>query len=151
VVKSTGVPIIRRTVFQRPIAIFVLICFTLLNTFNQNLYAATPQGGVLPDHGMKQVDPNALIGALELPEEFGSIRDSFVPEGGEAEKVILYVQNAHTNFDSEHNTRQLIEYFQKEYHLPLVLLEGGEGKLDSLFFRSFPDEKIKKRLLRDLR
>src|SRR3989338_1957563 len=33
--------------------------------------------------------------------------------------------------------------------MPLVLLEGGEGKLDSLFFRSFPNAAQKEKILRD--
>jgi len=151
---------------QRSIAIFLLISFTLLNT-SVNLYAETLPGS-LPHHGISQADPAKILDSLKLPEELGSILEVFsgrflgdgplgdrpslktvrpVPARTVPERLIIYVQDAHSNYDSESNVNKIIRHFQDEHQLPLVLLEGGEGKLDNLFFKSFPDEKAKAKLL----
>ncbi|MBI4357928.1 MAG: hypothetical protein HY584_01390, partial [Candidatus Omnitrophica bacterium] len=153
--------------FRKFIAFFVLLSFTSLNLFINplNTYAEPPLGSASPRYGTRAVDPMALIGSLTLPEELGSIQEMFIPtdsmgyrpqstqktvdHGPWTDGLVIYLQSAHTNFDSETNTRKLIEFFQKEYGLPLVLLEGGEGRLDSLFFKSFPDERAKEKILND--
>ncbi len=142
----------RTSLLNKTIAIFVLISFTLLNTsYNSTSYAESLQGSLHPHHGISQVDPMALIGSLKLPEELGVIQDQFIPPKGarSQDKLVIYIQGAHTNYDSETNTKKLIQFFQEQYGLPLVLLEGGEGSLDSLFFKSFPDEELKRKVLGD--
>ncbi len=136
---------------KKIIAFFVLISFTLLNVvINPNYsYAQHLVEGIAPSTKANFVDLIKLFDLLSLPEELGSIQDKFTPKEGKSDQLVLYLQDAHTNYDSEINVRRLIRHFQKEYHLPLVLLEGGEGKLDSLFFKSFPDEKTKEKILND--
>jgi len=138
---------LRKTLFSKFIAAFVLAAFCL-NTSSQSLYAQALSGSLHPHHGINQANPMTLIDSLKLPEELGIIQDRFIPEG-KLNQLVIYLQSAHTNLDSETNTKRLIEYFQKEYGLDLVLLEGGEGSFDSLFFKSFPDERMKEKLLND--
>ncbi|MBI3999937.1 MAG: hypothetical protein HY351_04910, partial [Candidatus Omnitrophica bacterium] len=141
----------RASFLNKSIAIIVLISFTLLNTsYNSIGYAEPPLGSNHPHHGISQVDPMTLIGTLKLPEELGSIQETYMPQdlvAAKPDKFVIYLQSAHTNYDSESNTKKLIQFFQNEYGLPLVLLEGGEGRLDSLFFKSFPDQDLKRKIL----
>ena len=131
-------------------AFFVLISFTLLIIFDPTFtYAEVLQGSSLPSHGTTVVDPITLIGTLELPEELGMIEERFIPPKDPEQKLILFLQSVHTNKDSETHVRELIARFEKEFALPLVLLEGGSGPLDSLFFKSFPDRAIKEGLLKE--
>ena len=116
--------------FRRFLVLFVLTTFIPVNSVS--LYAQSSSGSI-PHHGISQADPMALIGSLKLPEELGIIQETYVPDVP-PRQLVVYIQNAHTNYDSEVSTRSLIEYFQKNYGLSLVLLEGGEGRLDSLFF-----------------
>ncbi|MBI4358024.1 MAG: hypothetical protein HY584_01870 [Candidatus Omnitrophica bacterium] len=164
----------KSNLINRFIAFLVLISFTLLNTSYRTYgYAETPppdgvpqgKGSVHPHHGISQADPMALIGSLKLPEELGTIQEVYVPDvfGKEPlsspiitsgsdkklDRLVIYLQSAHANYDSETNSKRIIEFLQKEYNLPLVLLEGGEGALDSLFFKSFPDEGLKEKALLD--
>ena len=131
-------------------AFFVLISFTLLIIFDPTFtYAEVLQGSSLPSHGTTVVDPITLIGTLELPEELGMIEERFIPPKDPEQKLILFLQSVHTNKDSETHVRELIARFEKEFALPLVLLEGGSGPLDSLFFKAFPDRGIKEGLLKE--
>ena len=115
---------------QKVIAFFLLISFTLLNTSQNSLtYASALPVSSASHHGIKEANPTALLGSFELPEELGIIQERFIPDGRKPDKFVIYVQSAHTNYDSESNTKKLIEFFQKEYGLPLVLLEGGAGSL----------------------
>ncbi|HLD56507.1 MAG TPA: hypothetical protein VJA00_02700, partial [Candidatus Omnitrophota bacterium] len=136
---------------QKTIAFFLLISFTLLNTSqNSFTYAETLPVSSASHHGIKKANPNALLGSFELPEELGIIQERFIPQDfKEAQKFVIYVQSAHTNYDSESNTKKLIEFFQKDFGLDLVLLEGGAGSLDSLYFKSFPDSETKQKILND--
>ena len=131
----------------KAIAFFVLSSFTLLNTFNPTFsYAQIVPSSTVPLS--KNLDLAKIAESLAIPESMGTIQKRFWPEKGN-DQLIIYVQNAHSNLDSERNTQNLIAYFQKELNLPLVLLEGGEGKLDNLFFKSFPDKELKEKLLND--
>jgi len=144
-------PTMDRPFFKRCMATVLLIVFTLTNLSidlflsTQNVYAESLSGSNLPRHGSSQ----AILDQLALPEEFGIIQEIF--KSGDSERLILYVQDAHTNPDAARNIQQIIQYFQESFGLSLVLLEGGEGKLDSLFFKSFPDSKIKEEVLNRLK
>lgn len=134
----------------RPVAFLLLISVTLINIFDPSFSYAGTLGAInFPDHEIQQVDPRAVMDTLKIPEEIGSIREVFFPEENAQTKLIFYLQSAHTNFDSESNTRKIIELFEIEHHLPFVFLEGGEGRLDSLFFKSFPNTELKEKVLRD--
>jgi len=150
----------------RAIAFFVLISFTLLNVFNQTFSYAQVAPQAPKD--FLNFNPVETAKFLTIPDSLGTIQERFVPDVIPAEAgihksmdshfrgndkksdcLIIYLQNAHANLDSERNTQNLIAHFQKAFNLPLVLLEGGEGKLDSLFFKSFPDKELKEKLLND--
>ncbi len=134
----------------KSIAFFVLCSFTLLNTFNTGFSYAQiiPTGS--PTSAVDLSNLPKIIESLVIPENIGTIQERFIPDpANQNNTLIVYVQNAHSNLDSERNTQDLIAHFQKELNLPLVLLEGGEGKLDNLFFKSFPDKELKEKLLND--
>lgn len=77
-----------------------------------------------------------------IPENLGTIEDSFQ---GKTLSAVILVQDAHTIPDAQANTRGLIEFFQKEYGLNQVAVEGAASRMDLSLFRSFPDkEKLAK-------
>src|SRR3989338_3337282 len=159
---------------RRLIAIILVITFTLTNftfTPSRSVYAESLLEGAYPRHGIKEVNPREIIDSLSLPEELGSLVESFVPgkkssvishqssekEKGtgsdsiepepvpfsssrridshlkhagmtasgdipgtsvpvsivDAPKLILYLQDAHTNYDSETNISKIIREIQK--------------------------------------
>ncbi len=125
---------------------FLLFCFqsnSPLGIGIPNLYAQT----LAPNLYDLAVTPDARL--MEIPAELGKIEERFVGTSlkSENKRTIIYIQEAHANFDAAKNIQSLITHFQNKYNLPLVLLEGGEGKLDSLFFQSFPNEFIKENVV----
>ena len=138
----------RKSTFFQTTALCLLISFTLSTVSPQGdlAHAQSIPAALAETH----VNPGELLDSLTLPGALGTIQERFSGEDQAGEKpLILYLQSAHTNLDSETNTRKIIGYFEKEYGLNLILLEGGEGRLDSLFFKSFPDEDLKKNVLND--
>ncbi|GEM_PF-5907166 len=149
----------------RSIAFFVLLSFILLNTFSSRFSYAQTVPTNIPNVDISKLDLSKTVQSLAIPDTLGTVQERFWPQSLRAkrsnleseiasspsaprnDRLIIYVQNAHANLDSERNTQNLIAYFQKELNLPLVLLEGGEGKLDNLFFKSFPDKDLKEKIL----
>ncbi|OGX04885.1 MAG: hypothetical protein A3G87_04510 [Omnitrophica bacterium RIFCSPLOWO2_12_FULL_50_11] len=129
-------------------AFFVLISFTLLET-SKPASAMVVQEDLPSERLARSLIPREVIASLSVPEELGTVNDTYLPTGKGEEKLVIYVESAHANYDSESKTGKLIKFFQEELDLPLVLLEGGAGQLDSLFFKSFPHQKLKERTLSD--
>src|SRR3989338_5709397 len=76
---------------RRLIAIILVITFTLTNftfTPSRSVYAESLLEGAYPRHGIKEVNPREIIDSLSLPEELGSLVESFVP--GKKSSVISH-------------------------------------------------------------
>ena len=83
--------------------------------------------------------------AIEIPEEIGMIQTQQIDPN--AERVIILVQDAHAIIDAQQNIRKLLAFFQESYGSEIFYVEGAAGKLDPTLFRTFPDTKIKKRVI----
>ncbi|MFZ5802361.1 MAG: hypothetical protein ACOY3K_04540 [Candidatus Omnitrophota bacterium] len=83
--------------------------------------------------------------ALRLREDLGTVLETFQGKG--AASVIL-IQDAHAIPDAQYSIQRLIGYFQKEYGIQTVAVEGAAAKLDPQIFRSFPDKDLLRKVLR---
>ena len=81
---------------------------------------------------------------LTVPDSFGSMER--IHHDPNSNRFVVLIQDAHAVLDAQVNIQKLIEYFQKEYGIRTVLLEGTEGRLDPTLFRAFQDETLKKRV-----
>lgn len=84
--------------------------------------------------------------AVNVPDEYGTVQDSFK---GEGEKLIVYIQDAHCVYEAQKNIAEILEYMAKEYDFRLVALEGGERKIDLEIFRSFPYKDTREKVTHD--
>ncbi|GEM_PF-2922912 len=82
---------------------------------------------------------------LQVPAELGTIDAAFQLKTGSPQ--IIYIQDAHAVRDAQIHIQKLIEYFSANQTIDLVALEGTEGKMDPALLRTFPDERIKKKVL----
>ncbi|MCB9799721.1 MAG: hypothetical protein H6757_03045 [Candidatus Omnitrophica bacterium] len=90
-----------------------------------------------------EVAPQVHIpAALTIPAELGSVERSFRVSSDSP--FVIYIQDAHALSDAQQKIQKLIEYFQNEYGINLIALEGGKGELDSTLLRTFPDSFAKK-------
>jgi hypothetical protein len=107
----------------------------------QHFLPATAQESALAD----PVPSSAIEASLHIPSELGRVEIEH-RAGGERPFVIL-IRDAHAVIEAQSNIERLIRHFQEKYGVRHVALEGGEGKLDPLLFRAFPDETVKRRVL----
>ncbi|MBI3313191.1 MAG: twin-arginine translocation signal domain-containing protein [Candidatus Omnitrophica bacterium] len=119
-------------------ALILLITFT-----STNVLMAAP---AVPTSSLAKVS-NVSLNRIILPEELGSIQELHMVNT--SQPLVIFIQDAHAVLDAQKKIQRIIEYFGKRYGIDSVALEGASGKLDFTLLRSFPDETLKKKVLRD--
>lgn len=82
---------------------------------------------------------------FRVPSELGTVET--LHDAGPEAPVVFFIQDAHAVLDAQKNIRRLLSYLEKEQGVRLVGLEAGEGKLDPLVFRAFPDDFLKEKVM----
>ncbi len=141
----------RKGRFIRFIAIFTICLFSIGEVYPAYAQPLSIQNAEATSSSPYPASAHATLIAnhLSVPEALGTIQDVFIPTKNSQNKIVIHLQSAHANYDAESNAQKIIKYLQTEYGLRLIFLEGGEGALDSLFFRSFPDEELKLSVLEE--
>lgn len=80
-----------------------------------------------------------LTGSIDLPKKMGKIEEIY---RGTGDKIVVLIQDAHSIPDAQRSIQSAIDYFQTQYGISLVGLEGASEKLDPQIFRSFPDKEL---------
>ncbi len=75
-----------------------------------------------------------------VPETYGSIKESYLGKKG---KTIIYIQDAHCNFEAQQNNAKILQDLIRTYGVNLVAVEGSTGIIDTTPFAQFPDKDIK--------
>ena len=83
-----------------------------------------------------------LTGSIDLPKKMGKIEEIY---RGTGDKIVVLIQDAHSIPDAQRSIQSAIDYFQTQYGISLVGLEGASEKLDPQIFRSFPDKELSAR------
>ncbi len=83
---------------------------------------------------------------ISFPPPIGEIKEKFE---GQNKRLVVLIQDAHAIPDAQKNIRHLIEYSEKNYQIPLVALEGSASGMDSFLFKTFPDQKLLRKVLED--
>jgi len=91
--------------------------------------------------GLRMTSTQGSFLPENLPESLGHV-ESFYDAGQDAPFVFI-VQDAHAVVDAQRHIQELILYLEKTAGVRLVGVEGAEGILDPVLFRSFPDSFIK--------
>lgn len=121
-----------KTSAKRYYALFLAVCF-----FSTQL---TP--GALAEADASSSSPLKLpqdLQSIKLPSEWGKAEDFF---NGKSGKQVIIIQDAHAVTDAQKNIQRLIGFFQKEFSVRLVGVEGVSSELDPQIFKSFPDKKL---------
>jgi len=102
----------------------------------EDLYA--PQEDALPDDTLEE--PAAVTAfetsdpyTIKIPEQYGTIIES---SKGANDKLIIYIQDAHANYEAQMNIANVIESLIKNYGVKLILKEGGVSDRDYTYLRS---------------
>lgn len=122
-------------IFIRKLSSFCLLVFFTATSF------ASPSYAVINER-MPNIKSNAKVFSpltVRVPESIGKIQESF---RGANEKTIILIQDAHGIPDAQRNIAKLIEYFQSEYGINNVALEGVPTDLNPQIFKSFPEKEL---------
>ncbi len=85
-----------------------------------------------------------LISDIKIPPEYGIEKEDFVsPNANDSSPVIIYIQDAHCNYEAQKNMSQILDYLIKKHHLKLIMVEGGSGDVNLAFLRTFADQKAR--------
>lgn len=86
--------------------------------------------------------PAPIISELKIPIEYGIKKEDFISTNANNSKpAIIYIQDAHCNYEAQKNMVQILDYLVKEHHLKLIMVEGGTGNVGLSFLREFADKK----------
>ena len=114
---------------RRILSAIVAISFIFTNTGFAQLTNLPESGAVAVQTGPMG---KKFVHDLTVPDSFGTVRETHQGTSG---KTIIYIQDAHVNYEAQLNEAKLIEYLHKEYGVRLILVEGGSGNENLSFLR----------------
>ncbi|MFH1790652.1 MAG: hypothetical protein ABH885_01540, partial [Candidatus Omnitrophota bacterium] len=119
--------------FKRIMAVITIQCFLV-----SGVGFASPEVAAKRD---TQIETSALaIDSLAIPRDFGTVKER-CPGSGDG--MVMYIQDAHCNYEAQTNIAKILEYLIKEYNVNFVAVEGADGIVDTSWFKAFPDNDIK--------
>ena len=116
-----------------------------------------PLAGARRDRAGTSPTPTLEVAKIQVPPELGKIQEFYdsnpqklvvtrsrspIPD---SYPPVILIQDAHAIPDAQRNIQKLITYFQKQYGIRLVGLEGAASKADPQIFQSFPDKALLKK------
>ncbi len=85
----------------------------------------------------KRITPADIV----IPESVGRVKESFT---GTSNRIIIHIQDAHCNYEAQNNIAKILEMLYTNNNLEFVGLEGADGRIDTSWFKAFPDAEIRK-------
>ncbi|GEM_PF-6074770 len=125
----------------RILSSIVVVCFMTTNQSTASAFAARVNS-IPISHNTLPIN----LANIQVSEQMGKTQEIF--KGIEDVRVIL-IQDAHAIPEAQRNIQRLIDYFQKNYGVDLVTLEGASSKLDGEIIKSFPDKEILHQVLEE--
>jgi ATP-dependent 26S proteasome regulatory subunit len=82
------------------------------------------------------------LSQIHIPPEIGRVIEVYQAENRTLQtenRLIIHIQDLHTNPEAELNLAKILELLLKDYQLGLVCSEGADGEVDTSSVSSFPD------------
>ncbi|MFC1623747.1 glycoside hydrolase family 15 protein [Candidatus Omnitrophota bacterium] len=90
------------------------------------------------------------LSSIYIPATLGRVTEAY--EGprvqGEKDRLIVHIQDLHTNPEAQLNLASILELLIKDYDLDLVCSEGADGIVDTSSVSSFPDFQVREKTAR---
>ena len=103
-------------------------------------------GGIV-SAGPRNLSSPVIPQTIEIPAELGTVETQY--KASKDAPFVIVLQDAHAIVDAQLQAQKLLSYFQKQYGIDLVALEGGKGPMDATLFRAFPDALVRKKIMGD--
>ncbi len=127
---------------QRWIALMVCVCFTA--SLFPEAYAAIPS----LELSTKSEVPRILN--IDIPAEMASVDEWYEAPAKPHPKLIVHIQDAHSNYEAQTHIRDVIQFLNKNYGFKTILVEGAAESLDPKYLKLFPDQERNLKLVDEL-
>ncbi len=125
---------------RSPVTWLTLCLFMTTNGFSD---ASVPQAfAQIPQEKPAALQP---FDPKNFPEALGRVE--VFHQAGKDKPFVFFLQDAHAVRDAQRSIQNTLEYLETHQGVRLVALEGSAGKMDPLFFQTFPDKFVKKKVL----
>lgn len=81
-----------------------------------------------------------------VPAEAGYVTERIEPAASAAAPVLIYIQEAHANYEAQQRIVQILEDLVARYQLKLILVEGGEGPVGMAHMRALADPERRRQV-----
>jgi len=88
------------------------------------------------------------LSLIHVPSEFGRVIEVYQNPDQDNSKVVVHIQDLHTNPEAEFNLSNILETLLKDYKLGLVCSEGADGEVDTSSVSRFPDAEVREKVAR---
>ena len=88
------------------------------------------------------------ISLIHIPQELGKVVEVYQNPDHDNSRLIVYIQDLHTNPEATLNLAGILEILVRDYNLGLVCSEGADGVVDTSSVSSFPDPEVRKKVAR---
>ncbi|MCX5693488.1 MAG: hypothetical protein NTX47_07430 [Candidatus Omnitrophica bacterium] len=86
------------------------------------------------------------ISFIHIPQETGKIAEIYQSPNQDNSRLVVHIQDLHTNPEATLNLARILEILFKDYNLGLVCSEGAEGPVDTSSVASFPDPEVREKV-----
>ncbi|MDP3919639.1 MAG: AAA family ATPase [Candidatus Omnitrophota bacterium] len=125
--------------FQRVVALVTALVFFTTSVVEWSYASAAPT----PETHLQ------FISELGIPADIATVRDSFGDFSEKGDHVFV-IEDAHTNYDAQTNTKALLEYLQTKLNIHHAYVEGAAAPLAPERIRFYEDEATNVRLAGEL-
>ncbi|MFA6320856.1 MAG: hypothetical protein WCY36_03260 [Candidatus Omnitrophota bacterium] len=147
-------------IYKRPFKVMIAVV-TLMAFLSNTIFCGiawsdrTPSEltSVGPDNrAVSPVSPGVFkelnVNTFTFPQSLGTVKDAWSPavKGQKPRATVIHIQDAHCNYDAQHTIANIIEYFNKEYGVNQINLEGGAKDYDLSAFTGIKDKRVRERV-----
>lgn len=84
------------------------------------------------------------VTSLDINPEYGMVKEEFGYSYGDDSKSIIYIQDAHCNYEAQKNIANILEYLIKEEGIKMVFVEGGSDDSSLSYLRGYGSKEALK-------
>lgn len=82
--------------------------------------------------------------SLNINPDYGMVKEEFGYSYGDDSKTIIYIQDAHCNYEAQKNIARILEYLVKEKGIKMVFVEGGSDDSSLTYLRGYGSKETLK-------
>lgn len=86
------------------------------------------------------------VSDIFVPERLGYVTEVHQPEAKTKAPIIIYIQEAHANYEGQQHLAEILEQLVRNHDLKLIMVEGGTGDVGVAHLRSYGPLKHRRQI-----